>query len=733
MKKILTLLIIICGLSCNGQETKKFNLGFENQGSKSDLPEGWIKWGNYNLETDTLEFHSGKRSGKIVADGRSFGSIAYKIPANYTGKKIRLKGYMKIKNVENGFAGLLMRIDGNGTSLEFDNMQEQNITGTKDWQRYSISLNYPEDADNIYVAGILVGNGEAWFDDFVVEIDEENIQTLKEVEKQLTKGQLDKEFDQGSNVELGELTPAKINNLELLGRVWGFLKYYHPAIAQGNYNWDYELFRFLPDYLKSTGEEERNQFLISWIDSLGKLEPCGSCKTTDKSSPLQPDHGWIKKQGKQLQDKLFSIYENRSQGKNFYVETGPAGNPIFKNENAYSEMPYPDDGFRLLALYKYWNIINYFFPYKHLTDKNWNSVLSQYIPEFVTADSELEYELAALEIIAEVRDTHANLWSGGDKIGEWKGSYYPPVHLRFIEDKLVATDYYNDDLKKENGLEVGDIITHINGQSIEEIIEKKSKYYPASNEQSRLRNMASDFLRSDSSEIKIQYITRDSVKRDKYIKLYALEDLKMPEWYQKSKTESFKLLENNIGYINLETIKDNDIPEIKKAFKDTRGIIIDIRNYPSTFVPFSLGSFFVDEPTPFVKFTNANINNPGEFKFTPNIKIPSGDKTYKEDLVVLVNEESQSQAEYTAMAFRAGNNTTVLGSATAGADGNISEILLPGGLGTLISGIGVYYPDGEETQRIGIVPDIKVTPTIQGIINDEDELLEKAIETILKE
>ena len=197
--------------------------------------------------------------------------------------------------------------------------------------------------------------------------------------------------------------------------------------------------------------------------------------------------------------------------------------------------------------------------------------------------------------------------------------------------------------------------------------------------------------------------------------------------------KSYKKLDNNIGYVTLQTIKEEDISRIKSEFIDTKGIIIDIRNYPSTFVPFSLGSFFVSSSTPFVKFTNGNVDNPGEFTFTNSIEIPSQGKTYKGKLVVLVNELSQSQAEYTSMAFRAGDNTTIIGSTTAGADGNVSAIMLPGGLRTMISGIGVNYPNGEETQRIGIVPDIEVKPTIKGIREGKDELLEKAIEIILKQ
>ncbi|HDZ14609.1 MAG TPA: peptidase S41, partial [Pricia sp.] len=188
------------------------------------------------------------------------------------------------------------------------------------------------------------------------------------------------------------------------------------------------------------------------------------------------------------------------------------------------------------------------------------------------------------------------------------------------------------------------------------------------------------------------------------------------------------ILEGNIGYITLANIKEEDIPDIEKSFKDTKGIIIDIRNYPSTFVPFSLGSYFMSEPTAFVKFSNGNIDNPGEFTFTDNLEIPAQGKPYNGKLVVLVNENSQSQAEYTAMAFRAVNNSIIVGSTTAGADGNVSNILLPGGLRTMISGIGIYYPNGTETQRVGIVPDITVKPTVEGIKQGKDEVLEKALE-----
>ena len=82
------------------------------------------------------------------------------------------------------------------------------------------------------------------------------------------------------------------------------------------------------------------------------------------------------------------------------------------------------------------------------------------------------------------------------------------------------------------------------------------------------------------------------------------------------------------------------------------------------------------------------------------------------------------------MSYQVHPNAIVIGSTTAGADGNVAEFYLPGGISTMISGVGVYYPDGKETQRVGIIPDIEIKPTIQGIKDGRDEVLEKAIEII---
>ena len=53
---------------------------------------------------------------------------------------------------------------------------------------------------------------------------------------------------------------------------------------------------------------------------------------------------------------------------------------------------------------------------------------------------------------------------------------------------------------------------------------------------------------------------------------------------------------------------------------------------------------------------------------------------------------------------------------------------LPGGITVGFTGQSVRFPDGRQLQRFGLMPDLGVAPTIQGIQEGRDEVLEKAIE-----
>jgi len=274
MTKSIFILVLFLTVYRTTAQPPNLNLDAEQVADITKLPDGWIKWGRgYKLRSDTTIRYSGNYSIFIEAPaGRGsedFGCAAYRIPAVYAGNSITLTGWLKLENVADGQIGLLMRIDGNTGVLQFDNMSGKDINGTADWKEYSITLPYPKDAKTIYVGAILNGTGKLWADDFRLTIDGKDISEadIKVVKK--FKADQDNEFDKGSGLVLSSLSTGKINDLKMLGLVWGFLKYYHPAVAKGDHNWDYELFRIAPLILKASDAAARDKVLLDWINSLG--------------------------------------------------------------------------------------------------------------------------------------------------------------------------------------------------------------------------------------------------------------------------------------------------------------------------------------------------------------------------------------------------------------------------------------------------------------------------------
>ena len=561
---------------------------------------------------------------------------------------------------------------------------------TTDWKLYQTTIFLSGRASAISIRFDFYGKGKFWIDDVEILIDGRDISKARERIRRTFPAERDTEFKNGSDINFPPLCEQLTDNLELLGKLWGFLKYHHPQVGAGKYNWDYELFRILPTYLKAENIEQRDNILLEWIAKYGRIRRCRKCGENSNYAYINPDLSWIdnSNMSDELKIHILHIYSNRHQGNQFYIEQYSQGSPFFKNEEQYSNMAFfPDAGFRLLSLFRYWNMIQYFFPYKYITDKSWDDVLIEYIPKFISAQNDLEYELAALQLISEVNDSHANLTS---TILFWsRGTHHAPFRIQFVEQKWIVTDYYNPELKEVYGPEIGDIITQINSRDIETIVDSLKKYYPASNEAARISNISFDLLRSNKSFMNIQYFSEGVSKQEK-LTLYPMDSLNMYRLSKVNRNEkSYKFLNENIGYITLASIKYEDIQAIKETFMNTKGIIVDIRNYPAVDVVPGFDSWFNSQTTIWAKHTKGNVNNPGEFSFFPRFwTIPKAvdDETYQGKLVVIVNEMTQSLAEHTAMAFRAGDNTTIIGSRTAGALGSMVTMALPGGLLTGFTG-----------------------------------------------
>jgi len=166
---------------------------------KSVVPKGWYFHdshpGSYQFELSADRSPSSKRSASIrslkVAK-KGFAYLAQTIsPYAYSGKRVKLSGYMKTKDVK-GWAGLWMRLKGfddectedeEERTLGYDNMEELPVVGDTNWKKYEIVLDVPVESNSLVFGGMLNGEGTVWLDDFKLEIVTDKLKTTGNIHK----------------------------------------------------------------------------------------------------------------------------------------------------------------------------------------------------------------------------------------------------------------------------------------------------------------------------------------------------------------------------------------------------------------------------------------------------------------------------------------------------------------------------------------------------------------------
>ena len=524
---------------------------------------------------------------------------------------------------------------------------------------------------------------------------------------------------------------SEIEKIALTAKVWGFLKYHHPKITKGNLDWDYELIKRLPaiDSLNTT--DELSRFYLNWLSELGKIKQVKGLESNwgEKYFLKNINLSWIESSSffsDSLQQQLLLIRNAQRGKKQHYVKLrkiGNSGKAEPQNEKIYNSGEHPPaEGMRLLNLFRYWNFVEYFFPYKYQTDQSWDDVLLEMIPKFKDATTALEYHLAMLELTVKVDDSHSQFTTS--TLEDHFGRNWMPVSLKLIDGKAVVDGFYNSEYAKKGNWEIGDVITNFNGIAIQDLYQNSKMLLTGSNEKFKKRFATYKLFRSNKQSIEIT-VEKNGASLNKIAQLHPLNQMKERNFNR----EKWRLLDNNIGYINLGMVRLKEVKAIVQNLFNTKGIIIDIRNYPLGTKDIIVAELSRNQNDCF-KSIMPDLTNPGRFIWREGRK-KAGRKNkepYQGKIVLLVNEETMSYAELTCMCLQTLDDVTIIGSQTAGADGNVTELQFIEGFGTNISGIGMFYPDKTEAQRVGIKPDIVVEQTINGIKNAKDEILEKAIE-----
>jgi C-terminal processing protease CtpA/Prc len=528
--------------------------------------------------------------------------------------------------------------------------------------------------------------------------------------------------------------------LEYVCKVWGYVKYFHPNMVREN-AWDDVLIEAITSVKASTTQSAYNGAIEKLVNSAGAVRftllPAPNL-VPERLLPV--DYSWMTNAtmlSQSARNSLQAIRQGFRPFQSYFVNTSRVSTPQAVNERTYSTMTTPNEQYRLLALFRYWNLINYFYPYKDDIGRPWDEALREMIPLFVNIpDNTRDYVFALHRMSAQINDSHGSL-SNPLHLQSWGDGTFP-MALRHIEGRTVVSAInFTPALMNMAGLanlRVGDIITTMNSIPIDTLRKQLTPLIPASNISSLNRDLNTFLLFGNIGDapITIQRDTQSITLPARRVSFSALNAGRITP----SLPTVWRILDNNIGYVNMGRLQSAEIPTMIRDLENTRGIIFDVRNYPN-FILYELCSY-LGPSTPFVKFTRPDPFHPGTFAapsqafVSPpfsSVSNVGSSKRYKGIMVALMNETTQSRAEFTLMAFKA-MGMRLVGSQTAGTDGDVLTVPMPGNVVINYTSLGVFYPDGTKTQRIGIVPDIRVLPTLAGYLAGRDEVLERGIQVI---
>jgi carboxyl-terminal processing protease len=528
--------------------------------------------------------------------------------------------------------------------------------------------------------------------------------------------------------------PSYQQKLYYTCKVWGFVKYYHSRVSICQVNWDSVLVSALP-LIKSAGSNnDFNDALASMLSAAGPtaIATTPSPDTLPAELKRNLNFGWINDPvfRNDIKILLDTIKNNFRPHDVCWVKSGagtssylsfPYDDPMI-DSNAYAY--YPTEFRRLTILFKYWNIINYFNPYNYVQEVPWDSTLFSNVLPMVSASDYPEFFTVIKKIAAGCDDAHVE---GLTYSSAWSlyGNYRPKLILRYSQNNYVVVK------SGYSTLSTGDIIVSVDGTSTKHWEDSLRPYISAGNPAVFRRFMCSYLLRGGFGS-QAQIVYKDSTGTDHTLSTSRdyIYDIWFSSYYPNDTLEpvKFKLWNSNVGYVNMGKLTTAEVDSMYYNLFHTSAIIFDMRNYPNG-TAWPIANWMYPERKCFAKLTKPDIFYPGTYSWSYDYLGANGNPfPYSGKVIILCNQETQSQAEYSCMILKAMPNSVIIGSQTAGADGNITKFKLSQEIQTGYTNLGVFYPYGDSTQRIGIVPDSLVFITAEGVRQGRDEVLEKALQ-----
>ncbi|HEY2069101.1 MAG TPA: S41 family peptidase [Rhizomicrobium sp.] len=709
------------------------NLDFES-GAIGQPPTGWtVKKYPENLavsaKIDDSNPQSGRASGTLTISEKTDGEAALSqdIDATpYRGKFVVLRAAARVQNG----AHAMLRIRAIGANGEFYPGSTPKVDESGGWKFYHATASVPLDAAKVSVALIQGGAGNS-------SIDSVSLQTV--------------DASQLGYEPPHPLSARGLINLHAFARLFGYVRFFHPSDEGAKAHWQdiaiagvqraenardatalvaalravfipvaptlriYLTGGPVPTASAALSDPPSGATIVGWEhhgvhgdgDDDARRNGFYTSKRVAMTTPL-PDHPFAADLGGGVSVLMPTTLYRDSSGTLPHTN----GTAMRPDKPELFEASGKDRATRLADVVLSWTVFQNFDPNFVDLPVDMPATLDAALQSAATDHNEFDFQRTLQKEVAALRDGHGNTYLLSQT------TMVLPVYWEWIENHIVVMPGNDTPVLKG-----GDVITKIGGRPVDALIVENMPLISSSTPWGAMGKLLWLLrLRTSSAPVHIEAlrgnekIVADLVPLTGASYHYPLDDV----------TE----LKPGIWYVDLRQLSKADLDANTTALSKAKAVIFDMRGYPSHESNYAM-YHLSDAPIHTVHFDVPVTTLPDRIgvRFQDlGFDLPPVKPRFRGRFFFLTNATAQSQAEMFMSYVEDNHLGTIIGSTTAGIDGEENFIHLPGGYEISWTGMRVLKYDGSRFQGVGVSPNIPVSPTIAGIRAGRDEVLDKAIE-----
>jgi C-terminal processing protease CtpA/Prc len=407
---------------------------------------------------------------------------------------------------------------------------------------------------------------------------------------------------------------------------------------------------------------------------------------------------------------------------------------------AYADQLFPSESMRMLAVARIYNVIRYFSPYFALMHDDWDAAAVQAIRDERAATDARSYVLSLMKFYAHLHDSHGFVDAPVIYTEFGAGA---PFRARYLRGQAVVTQMLTGS-SGLHGVRVGDVVDAVDGTPMRLAMDRIEPYLCSSTPQAAdsaalwpaFAPSVFSGRKGTTMTLRFHHPGMPATTTTFVRAAYTVKPGRVSPKYM--------VLAENVGYVDLDRLELTEVDAMFNALQNTRAIVFDNRGYPASTAPWMIAPRLTTSTsvraalfrTPLVieplDAQQGDIQPLATYRqFYQTVGTASGPR-YLKPSVMLIDQRAISAAEHLALFFHAAGRTRFVGTPTDGANGDVTSMSAPGNVWLNFSGEGVWWPDGRQLQRLGVIPDVRAEPSARDVATGNDVVLQRGLDEALR-